>query len=225
MLSNQLTHNLEFQSLAFGINGSADSSATFHYADLIFFDVSNPAATGTIQVGATASFSGTFSENWFAGGVGGTPRIIAATYFLRTTIGTQPFDHTFPVVADFAGDTTTDFVEVPLGVPTSFSVLSLLQTRTLMNPENESGGFVKVQSVTQFSLAEIFDLPTGFSVSSVDGRILDNQFTPVPVPTGNAALALVVLLGISGARRLNVVDEISRYSPESNSRHWYASRC
>lgn len=203
VLTNQQRHEVAVSGLAFPISGSATGSSTFEYNDLIFFDVNNPAATGNIQVSASAHFSGGYSQFF----TGDPPKpvvpLIGATYSTSITIGSEASGHSEPVIGPFMGSFTTPLVTVSLGSPTTFIGQSKFVTGTLFNnsPPNNSFGFVEVFSVTQFSQSPIFDLPSGFSVSSVDGGIINNHFV-IPEPS-TLALAALSLIGLftHGRRR------------------------
>ena len=123
---------------------------------------------------------------------------------MSITIGSQVFACTETVVGPFTGSFTTPPVTVPLDFPTTFIGQYEFTTRTIFctYPPNNSFGSVNVYSVTEFYQSPIFDIPLGFSISLIHGRIINNQFVTVIPEPSSLMLAAISLLTYQKVRPL-----------------------
>jgi len=183
-----------------------NSAAACHKAQIVIDDViiSGPGSEVSTQV--SAHFEGTLDP--VAGG--GVAVAEASARIRAETVGGGALSSytiypTGSVSAPVAVDTilTTPSFLAPVGVP--FAVRMYMESDVGVSDSWSAGNATSASdfsnSLSFIEGAPVFDLPAGYTVNSIDGNIVDNQFVGAPeVPAlgGSGRLAIVVLfVGIS----------------------------
>ncbi len=138
------------------------------YNDVIFTDTSNPANTSNIDV--SMNF-------WVDTSLTTLVNIKLTPLSNFATLPVSPSSGNSIVSGDFSsGNWTTAGVNVPLNTPMS------LAYRVEFDPY-QSSYYYSDYAFAGFNDAEIFNLPAGYTVNSVDGGIINNAFvSAVPLP-------------------------------------------
>jgi hypothetical protein len=200
------------------LGGSATASSTgnaaafnhagaCHKAQIVIDDIiiSGPGSEVSTQV--SAHFEGTLDPVQ-----GGGVAVAQASARIRAqtagggALSSYTYYNTGSVIAPVAVDTilTTPSFLAPVGVP--FAVRMYMESdhgvQDNFSPGSATSASDFSNTLSFIEGAPVFDLPAGYTVNSIDGNIVDNQFvggaTQVPALGGSAHLAIVVLfVGIS----------------------------
>lgn len=184
-----------------------NSAAACHKAQIVIDDIiiSGPGSEVSTQV--SAHFEGTLNPV-----TGGGVAVAAASARIQAhTVGGGALSSnthypTGSVSAPVAVDTilTTPSFLAPVGVP--FAVRMYMEgdvgVLDTWSPGSATSASDFGNTLSFIEGAPVFDLPAGYTVNSIDGNIVDNQFVggppAVPALGGSAHLAIVVLfVGIS----------------------------
>ncbi|MDP6344553.1 MAG: hypothetical protein QF491_13525, partial [Alphaproteobacteria bacterium] len=144
-----------------GTAAGVDANGRWEVNDLIFTDVNNPGASGSISVRANFFLDFlTTRKIQVSSGIGGIPFALNQTFYIGATT-----------------NVSTAFVTVPLNTLLTFSATADLRVDDT-NPSGNSSG------TGLFELASIpFDLPQGYTVNSADAGITNNRLSSaVPEP-------------------------------------------
>jgi hypothetical protein len=162
-----------------GTQAGIDSRGQWSINDLIFTDINNPGATGTISVAA----------NFLYGFTPATRMVITAG------VHTNAFALNQQINGVGSGSASIGFINVPLNTLVTLTAIADLRVTdtTSGSAGNSATGFLQLADIPFF-------LPEGYTVSSADAGIANNSLTasipePAIVPlylTGLAALLVAL---------------------------------
>jgi hypothetical protein len=164
-----------------GTQAGIDSRGEWQVNDLIFTDIGNPGASGTISVAA----------NFF---LGFTP---AVRMIVQSGIHTTGFALNQQFNGTASTGVSTAFVNVPLNTLISFSATADLRVTDTTGSNGQADS-----AIGYFQLADIpFFLPEGYTVNSIDAGITNNSLlTSIQAPAA-FPLLLAGVAGIGWRRR------------------------
>jgi hypothetical protein len=208
-----------------GLGGSASATSSGNsgqinrnqacFQSVAFIDdviVSGPASDVDLQVSAIVNGSVTTSGFNLGDGFGQW----IATLKIGHLHGTQIHIHDTQLLSDIgeingavSATLTSAVVTLPTGVPLIVELElsgAAIASDTSSDPMTASSSLDFPNGLSFPTSGPVFILPAGFTVNSVDGQIVDNQFVPilpaVPALGGPAAALLALLLAALAARGL-----------------------